>query len=165
MNLKKNDYIQYTKPNLPFMSTYTQILYQIVFSTKNRIPTLTKNNRDQLFKYIAGVIKNKNCQPLQINGVEDHIHILTHLHPSIALSDLIKDIKLASTSYIKEEKLFPNFNGWQNGYGAFTYSVKELDVLVRYVQNQEEHHQKKTFQYEYIKILERHSINYDERYL
>jgi len=93
------------------MSTYTQILYQIVFSTKDRTTTLTKPNRIDLFKYVAGILENKKCHLYQLNGVEDHIHILTHLHPSVALSDLVKDIKLASTKFIKEKGLFPQFSG------------------------------------------------------
>jgi REP element-mobilizing transposase RayT len=93
------------------MSTYTQILYQIIFSTKGRERTLSADKRDELFKYIAGILQNKKCHLYQINGVEDHIHILTHLHPSIALADMVKDIKLATTKFIKEKNLFANFNG------------------------------------------------------
>jgi len=147
------------------MSTYTQILYQIVFGTRNRLPTLSKNNRDELFKYMSGVIQKKQCKLLQINGVEDHIHILICLHPSVALADLVKDLKMSSTSYIREKKLFPNFEGWQNGYGAFTYSQNATENLINYIQNQEEHHRKSTFIDEYRKILEAHDINYDEKYL
>lgn len=147
------------------MSTYTQILYQIVFSTKHREQTLIQENRELLYKYIWGIIKNKKCHLYQIGGVEDHLHIITHLHPSIALSDLIKDIKLASTVYIKEEKIFKKFNGWQDGYGAFTYSIKEKDNLINYVKNQEEHHRKKTFKEEYIQLLNEHHIEFEEKYL
>src|SRR5699024_5865330 len=131
------------------MSTYTQILYQIVFSTKNRSRTLDKTNREWLFKDIWGIIKNKNCHLYRINGVEDHLHIVTHLHPTISLASFVKDIKLGSTAFIKENNLFPKFNGWQNGYGAFTYSIKEKERLIEYVKNQEEHHRKQTFREEY----------------
>ena len=93
------------------MSTYTQIIYQIVFSTKNRERTLTSNNREDLFKYIWGVMKNKKCHLYRINGVEDHLHIVTHLHPSVSLASLVKDIKLASSEYIKKNELFQNYNG------------------------------------------------------
>lgn len=147
------------------MSTYTQILYQVVFSTKNRAPVLEKGNRPELFKYIWGIIKNKNCHLYQINGVEDHIHILTHLHPSIALSDLIKDIKVASSIYIKENNLFKNFTGWQNGYGAFTYSINEKERLINYIKNQEEHHKKTSFRDEYISLLNEFDILFEEKYL
>lgn len=147
------------------MSTYTQIIYQIVFSTKYRENTLDRENRNELFKYISGILKNKKCHLYQIGGITDHIHIVTHLHPSIALSDLIKDIKLACTDYIKKHSIFPNFNGWQNGYGAFTYTIKEKERLINYVKNQEEHHRKKTFKQEYIDLLNEHCIEFDEKYL
>lgn len=120
--------------------TYTQIIYQIVFSTKNRERTLHKDNRDDLYIYIWGLLKNKNCHLYRIGGVEDHIHILTHIHPSVSLASVVKDIKLASSKYIKENNVFNNFNGWQEGYGAFTYSIKEKDNLIEYIKNQEQHH-------------------------
>jgi REP element-mobilizing transposase RayT len=147
------------------MSTYTQIIYQIVFSTKNRERSLNKYKRDDLYKYIWGVLKNKNCHLYRIGGVKDHIHILTHLHPSISLSALVKDIKLASSAYIKENKLFTYFNGWQEGYGAFTYSIKEKDNLIEYIKNQEQHHAIKTFKDEYLELLKEHEIEFDEKYL
>jgi len=118
------------------MSTYTQILYQIVFSTKNRKPFLSKDNRDDLFKDIWGILKNKRCHLYRINGVEDHIHIVTHLHPAVSLADLVKDIKLASSSFIKEKHLFPKFDGWQNGYAGFTYNINDKSRLIEYVKNQ-----------------------------
>ena len=147
------------------MSTYTQILYQIVFSTKNREQTLTKPNREELFKYISGILKDKKCHLYRINGVKDHLHIVTHLHPSVALASLIKDIKLASSDYIKRDNLFKSFGGWQDGYGAFTYSITEKDRLIEYVKNQEDHHKIKTFKEEYIELLKEHGIEYDEKYL
>ena len=147
------------------MSTYTQIIYQIVFSTKRRERTLTANGRDELFKYITGLLKNKNCHLYQINGVEDHLHIVTHLHPTVSLSSLVKDIKVSSALYIKENNLFKNFSSWQEGYGAFTYSIKEKDRLIEYVKNQVEHHRIKTFKEEYIEFLKEYEIAFDEKYL
>lgn len=147
------------------MSTYTQILYQIVFSTKNRMPVMRKEKRDELFKYISGILENKKCHLYQLNGVEDHLHILTHLHPSVALSDLVKDIKIASSIFIKENNLFPGFTGWQVGYGAFTYSNEAKVRLIRYIKNQEEHHRKKNFREEYIGLLKEHDIPFEEKYL
>lgn len=146
------------------MSTYTQILYQIVFSTKYRERVLEKANRDTLFKYISGIIENKKCHLYRINGVEDHVHILCDLHPTIALSDLVKDIKVASGLFIKEQKLFPGFVGWQSGYGAFTYSMDRKEVLINYIMHQEEHHKAKTFKEEYAALLEEHHLQLDERY-
>ena len=147
------------------MSTYTQILWQIVFSTKCREHTLIKHNREELYKYIWGILKNKNCHLYRIGGVADHIHIITHIHPLISLASLVKDIKLASSSYIKSQHLFPCFDGWQNGYGGFTYSFKDKIHLIEYVKNQEVHHQEVTFIEELIILLEEHGIVYDEKFL
>jgi putative transposase len=147
------------------MSTYTQILYQIVFSTRNRKKSLSKESRDELFMYIHGILKNKNCHVYRINGVTDHIHIVTHIHPTISLASLIKDIKLATTEYIEFEFLFPGFDGWQDGYGAFTYAISAKDNLIEYVKNQEAHHKLKTYREEYIALLKEHGIEYDEKYL
>jgi putative transposase len=147
------------------MATYTQLIYQIVFGTKYREHTLDKGNRDRLFKYIAKLLDNKNCELYEINGIEDHIHIVTHIHPSIALADLVKDIKLSSSEFIKSNELFPKFDGWQQGYGAFSYSMKEKDRLIAYVQNQEAHHRKKTFRKEYIKMLNDNKVPFEEKYI
>ena len=101
-----------------------------------------------------------------MNGVEDHIHILTHLHPSVSLADLVKDIILASTKFIKKNNnIFPLFSSWQNGYGAFTYSIDRKDVLINYIKNQEKHHRIKTFRKEYIELLQEHGIEFEEKYL
>lgn len=147
------------------MGTYTQIIYQIVIGTKFREKVLTKNNREELFKFINGILKNKQCVLYQVNGVEDHIHIVTHIYPTVALASLVKDIKLACSLYIKENNLFPHFKGWQDGYGAFTYSLKEKDRLIAYVQNQEEHHKHKSFMQEYKKLLIKHNFSFEEKYL
>ncbi len=147
------------------MSTYTQILYQIVYSTKNRERALVKENRTELFQYVWGVLKNKKCHLYRINGVEDHLHIVTHIHPSVALGNLVKDIKLASTKFIKSQNLFPEFKGWQDGYAAFTYSIEAKDNLIEYVRNQEKHHQHISFRDELKSLLEEHKISFDEKYL
>jgi putative transposase len=147
------------------MSTYTQTLYQIVFSTKYREKTLDKNERPELFKSIWGILNNKNCHLYRVNGVEDHIHIVTSLHQSVALAQLVKDIKLGSSSFIKEKGVFPNFNGWQDGYAAFTYSMDAKDRLIEYVKNQEIHHQKITFREELIELLNEHGVLFEEKYL
>jgi putative transposase len=147
------------------MSTYTQILYQIVFSTYNREQTLLKPNREELYKYIWGVMKNKNCHLYQIGGIADHLHIVTHLHPSVALASLVKDIKVASSEHIKALDLFPLFNGWQSGYGAFTYAFKDKDRLIAYVKNQEKHHKTDSYKEELISLLTEHEIEFDEKYL
>ena len=147
------------------MSTYTQILYQIVFSTKNREKVLIKENREKLFRYIWGILKSKDCILYQINAVEDHIHIATHIHPSVSLSSVIKDIKVASSKWIKEEGVFPDFISWQKGYGAFTYSISGKKNLINYIKNQESHHKTSSFKEEYIKLLKECDIDFDEKYL
>ena len=147
------------------MSTYTQILYQIVYSTWNREATLNPNARDEIYRYIWGILKDKKCHLYRIGGVSDHIHIITHLHPSISLASLVKDIKLASTELIKSKKLFPKFSGWQEGYAAFTYAFKDKDELIDYVKNQEAHHRVTTFREELIDLLKEHDIAFDKKYL
>ena len=147
------------------MSTYTQLLYHIVFSTKNRERVLIKENREKLYRYIWGILKHHKSVLYRINGVEDHVHIITHIHPTVAVASLIKDIKVASSDWIKNERIFPMFSAWQVGYGAFTYSIKEKDVLINYVKNQEEHHKKVSFKDEYISLLKEHGIEFDEKYL
>jgi len=147
------------------MSTYTQIIYQIVFSTKNRQPVLSKPNRNILFEYIWGIMKNKNCHLYRINGVEDHLHIVANLHPAVSLASLIKDIKVSNSAFIKQNDLFPYFEKWQDGYGAFTYSINEKENLINYVKNQEEHHKKISFRDEFYALLKENGVDFDEKYL
>mgnify|MGYP002640270154 FL=1 len=147
------------------MSTYTQIIFQIVFGTKNNERTMIKSGQENLYKYICGILKNKKCHLYRIGGVEDHIHIVTHVHPTVAVAYLLKDVKIASSAYIKAENIFPDFNGWQDGYGAFTYSISAKDNLIEYVKNQKEHHRKVSFRDEYISLLNEHGIEFNEKYL
>lgn len=147
------------------MRTYTQIIYQIVFATHQRKPILIKEARPSLFSYINGILQNKKCHLYRINGIEDHLHIVTHIHPMVSLASLMKDIKVGSSRFIKEQGLFPDFTNWQDGYGAFTYSIKEKDRLIDYVINQEDHHQKVNYMDELKGLLLEHGIEYDESYL
>jgi len=147
------------------MNTYTQILYQIVFAPKNHDKVLLADNRQELYKYIWGILKNHQCHLYRIGGVSDHIHIVTHLHPSVSLASIVKDIKIASSIFIKENHIFPMFTGWQDGYGGFTYSINEKDRLIDYVKNQEQHHKIKSFKEEFIDLLNEQGIVFDERYL
>jgi REP element-mobilizing transposase RayT len=146
------------------MSTYTQILYHVVFATKDRRPVLSDFRRDVLYRYMSGVIKNRHCRTVWINGVKDHVHILLSLHPTVALADLLKDIKVASSVWIKEKGVFPKFVGWQEGYGAFTYALRDEPELIMYLKAQGEHHRKVTFEEEYRKLLLEAGIKVDERY-
>ena len=147
------------------MSNYGYAIYQIVFSTKYRENTLIKENREELYRYIWGVLKNKKCHLYRIGGVEDHLHIILDLHPTQSISNLIKDIKLSTSEFIKANGLFPAFGGWQNGYAYFTYGKEAKDNLIEYVKNQEMHHHKKTYREELIKLFEEHGVEFDERYL
>lgn len=126
---------------------------------------LQEAGRPQLYKYIWGILKNNKCHLYRINGVEDHLHIVTDLHPTVALAGLIKDIKIASNKHIAEKALFPRFKGWQTGYSAFTYNFKEKQRLIEYVKNQEIHHQHMSFREELIMLLNEHGIEFDEKYL
>ncbi len=147
------------------MSTYTQILYQIVFATKNHEKAMIESGQEKLYKYIWGILKNKKCHLYRIGGVEDHLHIITHIHPTVAIAYLVKDIKLAASSFIKSQNIFPNFNGWQDGYGGFTYAISAKDNLIEYVKKQKDHHKKVSFRDEYISLLKEHGIEFDEKYL
>lgn len=147
------------------MATYTQFIYHIVFSTKHREPTLLHDEKKRLYAYIHHILTNKNCHLYRINGVEDHIHILTHIHPTIAVSNLIKDIKLASSDFISRERFFPDFSGWQDGYGVFTESIKAKERLIKYIKNQEEHHKNVSFMEEYKSLLDEYEIKFDPKFL
>jgi len=118
-----------------------------------------------LYRYIWGILKNKKCTLYQINGTENHLHIVTHVHPTVAVSSLVKDIKVSSSGWIKEQGVFPKFVSWQEGYGAFTYHKNQKEIIMNYVKSQREHHRIKTFKEEFKELLEEHGIAFDERYL
>ena len=147
------------------MSTYTKIIYHIIFGTKHHLKVLDKQNQEHLFKYIWGIIKNNNCHLYRIGGIENHLHILTSLHPSIALADFVKDIKVSLSKWIKEENIFSHFEGWQKGYSAFSISEKNKNILINYVKNQQDHHKNKSFVEEWKELLDENRIEYNEKYL
>jgi len=147
------------------MSTYTQIIYHIVFSTKNRVPALRVERREDLFRYTWGILKNKDCHLYRIGGVEDHVHILTSIHPTLAPSDLVKEVKTSTSKWMKENGFFPAFTHWQDGYSAFTVSDSEKLGLIEYIKAQPEHHKKQSFLDEVRELLIKHDIKFDERYL
>jgi REP element-mobilizing transposase RayT len=146
------------------MSSYRQLLFHLVFRTKDSIPTIKQDHADQLYAYITGIIKNKNSYVYRINGVEDHLHILTDLHPSLALADFVREIKVSSSVWMKSSGYFPIFNGWADGYGSFTCSYMDMGRLIDYIKNQQEHHRKKTFEEEYRNLLLESGIKIDERF-
>lgn len=145
--------------------SFRQVFYQIVFGTKNREAAIPDEHCEELYKYIWGVIRNNNCKLYRINGVEDHIHIFSDLLPSKSLAEYVKTIKVSSSIWMKEGGKFPLFNGWQEDYGAFTYSIKEKDVIIEYVKNQKIHHKTESFYDEYKRLLIENEIKFDEKYL
>lgn len=147
------------------MSSYKQIIYHIVFGTFKRERTLNEAHCEDLYRYIWGIVKKKDCHLYRINGVEDHIHILSDLHPTLALADYVKDIKMGCTNYMKVNSLFPQFNGWADGYAAFTHSFSDKDDVINYIKNQKEHHKQETYREECMRLFKEHGIEFDEKYL
>ncbi|MFY0601781.1 MAG: IS200/IS605 family transposase [Cyclobacteriaceae bacterium] len=145
--------------------TFSQIYIQCVFAVKGRENLLSKAWRDEVFKYMAGVIKNKGQKSIIINGVADHVHVFVGLKPSIALSDLVRDIKNNTSNFINDKKWLAQKFSWQEGYGAFSYSHSQIDKVYQYILNQEEHHRKKTFKEEYLDFMVKNEIPHDERFL
>lgn len=146
------------------MSSYRQILYHTIFRTKESGKTLNQTYSRELYAYIMGFVKNKNCFLYRINGMEDHIHILCDLHPSIALSDYLRDMKTSTSIWLKQSGKFSSFEGWADGYAALTYAWKDKELIINYIKNQQEHHKKETFEEELRRILEEHGVVVDERF-
>lgn len=146
-------------------NTYTQLYIQFVFAVRYRESRIKKEWKDELYRYITGIVHNNKSKMLAINGVADHFHIFVGYKPTIAIPHLVKDIKVASGSWINENNLTRSRFTWQEGYGAFSYRLRDIDEVCHYVQNQEEHHRKKTFKEEYIGLLNDFAIRYDEKYL
>lgn len=142
-----------------------KIYVHLVFSTKHRKPLITDLIKKELFSYLGGICKNLECNPIQVGGYQDHIHILCLLSKKIALMKLIEEVKSHSSKWIKTKGVaFENFY-WQNGYGAFSVNPTELEIVKKYIVNQEEHHRKKTFQEEFLAFLKKYNVEYDEKYI
>lgn len=145
-------------------NTYTQIHIHFVFAVKFRQAVIHNEWREELYKYIGGIIRNNNHKLLAINGVSDHIHILVGIRPAQSISDLMKYIKQDSSKWINQSKFSQTHFEWQEGYGAFSYSKSQLLTVVNYIQNQEAHHKKKTFREEYLDFLEKFEVDFDEKF-
>ncbi len=145
--------------------TFSQIYIQVVFAVKRRETLLQQPWRDEVFMYMAGIIKAKNQKPIIINGVSNHVHLFIGIKPAIALSDLIRDVKNNSSRFINEQKFVRSKFSWQEGFGSFSYAHSQIDQVYHYILNQEKHHQKKTFQQEYLEFLQKFEIAYDEKFL
>jgi REP element-mobilizing transposase RayT len=145
--------------------TFSQIYIQAVFAVKNRNAIIQPEWESELYKYITGIVQNKEQKMLAINGTNNHIHILIGMKPTCCLSDLIREIKKSSNAFIKEKRFTRYSFQWQEGYGAFSYSHSALNNVIQYIQNQKEHHKKKTFKEEYIDFLKKFNIKFDNNYV
>ncbi len=146
------------------MSSYRQILYHLVFRTKNSQKTLDPIYASELFAYTMGFVKNKNSFLYRINGVENHLHLLCDLHQTFALADFMRDMKTSTSIWLKQSGKFPGFNGWAEGYAALTYAWKDKDMIVSYIKNQQEHHKQVSFEDEWRGLLKENGIDINEKY-
>lgn len=147
------------------VGTFSQIYIQVVFAVKGRNSLIKTEWEEELYKYVTGIVQNKNQKMLAVNGTQDHIHFLIGMRPSCCLSDLVREIKKSSNTFIKEKKFSKFKFEWQEGYGAFSYSHSALDNVIAYINNQKEHHKKKSFKEEYIEFLEKFQLEYKTEYL
>jgi len=145
--------------------TFSQLYIQVVFAVKGRANLISNDWKDELHKYMAGIIKGKDQKPIIVNGMPDHIHVFIGLRPSMAISDLVRDIKNNSSNFINDNDWIKGKFQWQEGYGAFSYGHSQIENVYNYILNQEQHHKKKTFRQEYLEFLEKFEVPYEERYL
>jgi len=143
--------------------SYVQLLYHIIIRTKASQPVLPLEHSDELYRYIWGIIKNKNSVLYRINGMEDHVHILLSLHPTIALSDFMREMKAETSKMLKRTVGFEKFTAWSEGYAALSYSLKDKNMIVNYIKNQREHHKAVSFKDEYVTFLNEMKLELDER--
>ena len=146
-------------------NTYHQLYIQIIFAVKYRKAVLNKDWRSEVFATAAKFINDTGCQSLIVNGVEDHVHCFISLKPSVSISELMKAVKAKSSKFINDSGFLSHRFEWQEGYGAFSYSQSQIQNVYRYIENQEEHHKKRTFKEEYLDLLDKFEVEYDERYL
>ena len=147
------------------MNSYRQILYHIVFCTHRRLETIPDAHQDELYRYIWSIIKTNKSILYRINGTSNHIHILCDLHPTVALSHLLKEIKVKSNYWMKRTGKFPLFTSWSEGSCVLTYTYRDKNMIVNYIKNQKKHHANVAFENEYISLLQEHGVDYDEKYL
>jgi putative transposase len=146
------------------MSSYRQILYHIIFRTKNSEETLDQTYIRELYAYITGIFQKKKCHLYRINGTENHIHLLCDIHPSVAVSDFMRDLKVSTSVFLKQNRKFEDFKGWAEVYGVLTYAYRDKEVIINYIKNQQEHHRKWSFEEEYKSLLEEAGVIIDDRY-
>jgi len=138
---------------------------QFVFAPKGRHNLIKVGFKDELYKYITGIVKNKGQKLIIINGMPDHVHLFIGLTPNVNISDLVRDIKSNSSKFMNQKKFFPGKFEWQEGFGVFSYSHSQVDKVYKYIENQEIHHKNKTFREEYIELLQKFNVEYDPKYI
>ena len=146
-------------------NTYTQIYIQVVFAVNGRLSLISREHKEEIYKYITGIVRNDGHKLIVINGMPDHLHILLGMKPDMALSDLVRDIKSNSSNFINENRLAQGKFGWQEGYGAFSYGHSQLDTIIRYIQSQEQRHRRRSFRDEYLTLLKRFEIKFEDKYV
>ena len=146
-------------------NTYTQIHIQFVFAVKYRDSIIHSSWKDELYKYITGIVQNNKHKLISINGMPDHVHVLIGMRPHQSISDLMQDVKGDSSKWINEKKFAKGKFEWQEGYGAFSYGKSQIKEVILYIENQEQHHKKKTFIEEYLDFLKKFEVEYDEKYI
>ena len=147
------------------VNTYSQIYIQIVFAVQNRFALIDPSWEDELYKYITGAIQNNSQKMIVINGIPDHIHFLIGMKPSCNLSDLMREVKKQSNVFVNEKRFIEYKFSWQEGFGAFSCSKSHKENVIKYIENQEEHHKKYSFKEEYIQFLDKYEIEYNPKYL
>lgn len=145
--------------------TFHQIYIQVVFAVKGRENLISKGWKDELHKYMSGIITGKEQKAIIVNGMPDHIHAFIGLNPSMRISDLVRDIKNNSSNFINDNRFVKDKFAWQEGYGAFSYAQSQVKQVYNYVFNQEEHHKRRTFREEYLELLRKFEIEFSEKYL
>ena len=145
--------------------TFSQIYIQIVFAVRGRQNFIKASFEEEVYKYISGIISEKEQKSLAVNGMPDHVHLLVGLKPSMRISDLVRDIKNNSTNFINKHDWLQNTFSWQEGYGAFSCSQSQFGRVIDYIKNQKQHHQKRTFKQEYLSFLKNYNIAFEEKYL
>ena len=146
-------------------NTFSQIYIQTVFAVDGRLCLIRPEFKEEIYKYITGIVRNNGQKLISINGMSDHVHILIGLKPAMALADLVRDIKADSSNFINKKKWVRGRFSWQEGYGAFSYGHSQLDTIIRYIQNQEQHHRRRSFKDEYLTWLKKFEIPFEEKYV
>ena len=146
-------------------NTFTNLIYHVVFSTKYRRATITEGFRSDLYAYVGGLVRNRDGIPLEIGGTEDHIHLLAKLSPKYAIMDVLRVVKALSSKWVNDEQALDRRFEWQAGYGAFSVSFSQVEKLRFYIQNQQEHHRKISFQAEFLSFLRKHHVEFDLKYV